>query len=103
MRGFPKHFNTKQDVENALALYPGEASRRLQRLIDERFNWFPTGQVGSVEAGVTDGTHKVVRQEDADETVTYTQLEWREDPKAKLFRLGFTVEEAQALIDGIDG
>lgn len=100
MRGFPRHLNTRQDVDNVLQSHPEQARQRLQGLIDERFNWFYDGELAETETGVTDDTHKVQTFED--ETtgeVRRFQMEWREDPNAKLFRLGLTVAEAKSLIE----
>lgn len=101
MRGFPKHLNTRQDVDNVLQSHPEQARQRLQAMVDERFNWFYDGELADGEAGVTDDTHKVETFED--ETtgeVRRYQMELREDPNATLFRLGLTVAEAESLIQG---
>ena len=119
MKGFPKYFNIKQDVLNTLAVYPKETKDYLKNLIDERFNWLPTeivkqdfvsdGKAASFDSAkkltkgdkeTIDATHRVTELKD-DKTQEITeryQEEYKEDPNCKLFRLGFTVEEAQTLI-----
>lgn len=100
MKGFPKFLNTKADYEYIKDNFPAEQWKpRWQNLLDERKNWFPTGQVESEEAGITDDTHKVVKYEDTSEgTTAYTQMELQDDPNSTLFRLGFTVEEVEAAL-----
>lgn len=46
-----------------------------------------------------DDTHKIVETEiSSDEPSVISQYEFRENPDAKLYKLGFTVEEVQQLI-----
>lgn len=102
MRGFPKRFNTRQDVTNALAVDPKQTAARLQQMLDHRHNWFITGELAQDEAGIKDDTHRVREDTDDDGTVvTRYQEEWREDPHAALFRLGLTVAEAEQLISEV--
>jgi len=159
MRGFPKWFNVKQDVLNALAEYPEETKAFLQRCLDERFSWLVTKklddgtpdkfaalkeyntaradiltehlakigkdldsvaslsavsgkgvmlegglekveEVAKFEEGAVDETSRVIeiRDDKTKEITERYQEEYMEDPNCKLFRLGFTVEEAQALV-----
>ena len=95
MRDFPKWLNTKQDYLNCLNLYPDETKKSLQELLDSRFNWFQTAILADNEQGITDETHKIVEFENE-----RSQYELLEDSNARIFQLGFTVEEVQALIGG---
>ncbi len=95
MRDFPKWLNTKQDYLNCLNLYPDETKKSLQVLLDSRFNWFQTAILADNEQGITDETHKIVEFENE-----RSQYELLEDSNARIFQLGFTVEEVQALIGG---
>jgi len=100
MKGFPKFFNTKQDVLNVITEYPAETKVFLQKCIDERFDWITIKKLETGESGVTDSTHRIQELKD-DRTQEITeryQEEYKEDPNCKLFRLGFTVEEAQNLV-----
>lgn len=161
MRGFPKWFNVKQDVLNALAEYPEETKAFLQKCLDERFSWLVTKKLddgnpeklaavqeynsaradtltehlekigkgldsvaslsavatmgkgiameeglekveesAKFEEGVVDEVSRVieVRDDKTKEITERYQEEYMEDPNCRLFRLGFTVEEAQALL-----
>jgi hypothetical protein len=120
MRGFPTYFNTKQDVLNVIAVYPVETKAFLKRCLDERFSWLPSktkkqeflvaGKKASFssaqkmakgEKSVIDATHRVVeiKDEATKEVTERYQEEYREDPNCQLFRLGFTVDEVEKLLD----
>ncbi len=93
MRGFPKHFNSKQDFMNCLELFPEETKAELQRLLDDRFVWVDTAILNGT-AGVVDSTHRVIESDDG-----LIQQELKEDTNAKLFRLGFTVSEVEEILN----
>ena len=102
MRGCPRTFATKQDYLNGIATYPEETKAELRRLIAGRFEYVPTGELADGEDGIVDDTHQVVTQQETDPETGKTvekriQLEMRESGNARLFRLGFTVEEAERL------
>jgi hypothetical protein len=96
MKGIPKHLAMKQDYLNIMGLFEkNEWGPRFQELIDNRYTWV---EVGPIEGeGVTDDTHKVSMGIIDGEEVP-VQLELQEDPNAKIFRLGFTVEEVNAYL-----
>jgi hypothetical protein len=100
MKGFPKHFNIKQDVLNCLLQYPEETKGFIKRCFDERQNWITTSKLDLLDAGVTDATHRISEcKDDATGVVVERyQEEFMDDPNCQLFRLGFTVEEAQNLL-----
>lgn len=97
MRGFPKHLNSKADYYYIKENFPASKWKpHWQQLLDERFGWFWTNDLESAEEGITDDTHKVVENKGTDGTTTYAQYELKENPDAKIFRIGFTVEEVEA-------
>ncbi len=103
MRGYPNHLNSKQDYLNMLELDREETVARLQRLRDDRFTWFQVGKLEEGDDGVTDDTHRVMEATESveggdDVTVRY-QYELREDQHSHFFLLGFTVDEANAIIN----
>lgn len=91
MRGFPKHFNSKQDVLNALQLFPEDTKAYIQTLIGARKLWV---QVEYVAPGVNDETHYTR----TDEAGNVYQMEYLDDPNGDIPRLGFTVEELEGLL-----
>lgn len=102
MKGFPKFFNVKQDVLNVIEEYPVEAKAFLQRCLDERIAWITTKKLESGEEGVIDATHRIqeIKDDRTQEVTERYQEEYKDDPGCKLFRLGFTVIEAQGLVEG---
>jgi len=100
MKGFPKNLNTKDDY-----LYIKEHFDRelwvpeFQKLLDTTSDWFFVKNLDKAEDGITDNTHKIVSSEDTStKEITYMQYELRENPTAKIFKLGFTKEEIANLI-----
>ena len=93
MRGFPKFFNTKADVLNSLALYPDETRAYIRTLLDNRKLWVQTEYAAP---GVNDETHYTR----TDESGNAYQMEYKDDPNGDIFRLGFTVPELEAIING---
>ena len=100
MRDFPKWLNTKQDYLNCLNLYPDETKKSLQELLDSRFSWFPVRELTEGETVAESNTYKVVESKDEETQETKRVLyELKEDEHARLFLLGFTVEEVNGLIN----
>lgn len=92
MRGFPKFLNTKQDYLNCLTMFPEETKKALQTLLDNRFNWF---DVAILEEDVTElAVNQRIIEADGEKMLQ----EEKEDPNARIFLLGFTVEEVEELI-----
>lgn len=89
MRGLPKFFNTKQDYLNCLSEFATETKAELQKLLDYRFSWFDVAILEDPATGIEDDTHRVIEN---------MQQEYREDPNARIFQLGFTVEEVEELL-----
>lgn len=92
MRGFPKFLNTKQDYLNCLTMFPEETKKALQTLLDNRFNWF---DVAILEEDVAElAVNQRIIETDGEKMLQ----EEKEDPNARIFLLGFTVEEVEELI-----
>lgn len=103
MRGCPRTFATKQDYLNGIKTYPEETKAALRRLIAGRFEFVQTAELADGEEGIEDESHQIVTSSETDSETGATvikriQLEKRESENAKLFRLGFTLEEAQKLV-----
>lgn len=102
MRGFPQFLATKQDFMNCLPMYPKETKRALRNLLADRFNWEVTKELSDKSKGKEDETHRILEQQrtnDDGEIETYfVQLEKKEDSNARMFQLGFTVDEIESLI-----
>lgn len=96
MRGYPSHLNSKQDYEYVLANFPREKwEKDLRAVLEGRMGWYPAGELAVGEDGVfIEGQKTVIESDDG----TRTQYEIRENPDAKIFRLGFTVKEVEAML-----
>ncbi|MDD4601728.1 MAG: hypothetical protein PHQ46_11860 [Negativicutes bacterium] len=98
MIGYPKKLNSKFDYEFIRENFPRERWEGAYRaLLDERLQWFCIGKINNGEDGAEDETHKIITTEQNDSTEKY-QYELREDPNCSLLRLGFTVEEVEAIL-----
>jgi hypothetical protein len=98
MRGFPKHLNTDEDVQACLQLFPEQTKQYLDALYQNRFAVKELKVLSDKETGVVDDLHEVVLREAADGTVKRVQLQKVEDPKARIFQLGLTKTEVEALV-----
>lgn len=63
MRGYPKHVNTRRDLEIAFELDPVRARGWVEAIIDTATGWHTTGHLADQSDGVTDDTHRVVDTE----------------------------------------
>ena len=102
MKGAPKNYNTRFDVEYCLEHYPAEAKAFLTQKLTEVKQWLVTGKLKDGESGKTSETHKVVEVQDTitKEVKERYQHEYKDDPNCKLFKLGFTVKEAEDVLAG---
>lgn len=102
MQGVPKYLNTKEDYEYLRQNFPAEVWRpKFESLLAERMQWFNTGALAEGVAGQTDATHKVV--EDAGTggaAATRYQYKLRDDANCLLYRLGYTAEEVEGMLEG---
>lgn len=100
MKGFPKNLNTKHDYDYVRANFPPEMwIPEYEMLLASRTVWLPTGEVVNEAAGIVDATHKVeIEQQSEKDEIKYVQYELKENPDAKIFRLGFSVEEVESIL-----
>lgn len=101
MKGLPKTLNSKQDYLYARDNLPADYWRpEFQHLLDSRFCWYFVENLPIGKEGINDDTHKVVENHgigEQEETI-YAQYELRENPNAKIFRIGFTVAEVEEIL-----
>ena len=102
MRGYPKHLNSKADVDYCLEHYPTETKKQLQGLLDKKEAWITTAKLADKEKGVTDDTHRIVEIKDdkTQEVIERYQEEFKVDPKSQIFSLGLTVEKVEEKVRG---
>lgn len=101
MRGFPKHLNSKQDFYNLINIYPKQTKEEAQKLLDNRIGWITTERLKDTKTGMINDTHRIdeIKDEEGNIVERY-QVEYKEDPNARMFQLGFTVAEVEAIING---
>lgn len=92
MRGFPKHFNTRADVDYCLREYPAEMKVRLQEWVDNSACW-EAKPLAAKDAEIEDTTHKVETSPDG----TKMQLSKVRDPYSKLAQLRISVADAEKM------
>ena len=101
--------STKQDfinnMEARIAYGDIDPLQDYRNLYIARLNWFNEVDgdgnpvtVESIEAGVTDDTHRVVPSQDAEGNDVFTQQELKLDPNALMFLKGFTLEEIEGIL-----
>lgn len=102
MQGYPRYINTKADIDYVIDNFPGDSrtTEFLQSLLTDRYGWYPVGKLVDGADGTTDDTHKVVDLETEPGITERWQYELRENPTARIFRMGLTVAEAEALLNG---
>ncbi len=101
MQGFPAALNTREDYEYVREHFPAEQWKpAYQALLDTASDWFFVKTLEEGEEAPEGDQYKIVKgQAISEETQPDTLYEFRENPDAKIFRIGFTkaeVEEALA-------
>lgn len=104
MRGFPGHMNTKRDFQNCMKTMPEETRAALRALLDARFVMAPVRKIGGGE-NLVPAPGQEIRHvclssgpDGADAAPEAWLYAPQEDPNAKIFQLGYTVAEVEALI-----
>lgn len=96
MIGFPLHLNTKHDYQFIHDHFPS-AKWQLpwQALLDTKDAWLMTDLLQDEQSGVEDVTHRIEAVDLPGGALEYYQYEFKEDPNALIFRLGFTAIEVE--------
>jgi len=101
MRGFSKVLNSRQDYENIVSDfgYTEKVKRAYQGLLNtaEKYEFDKELAAESDRTGPAP-EYKVMTQEE-EGTEKIVQFKLVDNPNGKIFRLGFTVEEVQEVID----
>lgn len=104
MRDFPKHLNTKDDYMYVLNHFSKEKVLPLfQNLLDTMKDWFFVRELGQQESVADTPTMKTIATENNEtKEITYAVYELQENPQCKLYRLGFSVEEVETIINKVE-
>ena len=101
MRGFPKVLNSRQDYENIISDfgYTAKVKRAYQGLLNtaEKYEFDKELAAESDRTGPAP-EYKVMTQEE-EGTEKIVQFKLVDNPNGKIFRLGFTIDEVQEVID----
>ncbi len=97
MKGFPVSLNTKEDYEYIRDKFPaGEWKPAYQALLDAASDWFFVKNLEEGEGAPAGDNYKIVKgQTMGEETQLDALYEFRVSPTAKIFQIGFTIEEVQ--------
>jgi hypothetical protein len=101
MKGYPKHLNTREDYEYVKAHFPKKYWQKDFKLLLDVMRWYPLGEYASDEGLVVDDTHKIDAQITGtgdEQKTTYLYSELRQDPNAKIFQIGYTIEEVEGIL-----
>ena len=98
MKGYPKRLSTKADYEYVRDHFPEKKWKRdWQALIDDETKWIADHAPMDSKSVVTESdTKKIIAAEDTGER---TLVEYKSDPQARLYRLGFTKQDVQKSLD----
>lgn len=94
MRGMPNTLNTKNDYMYIKNVAPASVWKpKFKALLDSATAMYPIGEVGGNGDWLNDDTYQVVEIDGK-----CYQYEKRINENAKLFRIGFTVEEVESIL-----
>lgn len=104
MKNFPKVLSTKADYLYIKEHFPPELwVPHFQALLDSKNAWRLAHQLKPGDVGKEDATHKVSESKFGCRDVMCVRFQYKfeENPKAKIFRLGFTVSEVESILHGV--
>ena len=102
MRGFPKALNTKDDYLYIKENFDKELWQpEYQNLLDTLSDWFFVRVLDTDEEAPEGDNYKVIENEQGEgeeKTTARSLYEYKENEHAKLFELGFTVDEVKKVL-----
>lgn len=102
INGMFNQLNTKEDYYLAMQLFePSRYVQIFQDLLDTRVMWVKDSELSDSESGVSDTTHKIVIVPQVGGGQKYYQYILQDDPEAKIYKLGFTLDEVRNIIDSV--
>jgi len=106
MLGKPRagHFATKKDFDHLKTTHPRECAAQLRQLMDGVHAWLQTGVLAPGQDGIEDATHMVSTAGGGmpGEVETRVQLEWKVDPNAMFFKMGWTMATAKKFLKEVE-
>jgi hypothetical protein len=102
MRGFPKVLNSRQDYENIISDfgYTAKVKRAYQGLLNtaEKYKFDKELAAESDRTG-TEPEYKVMNEQNEDGSEKIVQFKLVDNPNGKIFRLDFTIDEVEEVIE----
>ena len=98
MKGFPKTFNTKQDVLNCIDVFPEKTKAFLRNALAGYKDWVCTGIFENESDCIKNDTHDYSSQE-YDGKISWIQKEFMVVPGNIIDRLEFTTEEIKGFTE----
>lgn len=101
MQNFPKYSDilTHYDVEQLLKVYPNETKTFLKELTLDIYKWETADEIIQPEAGLEDVTHQLEPVWNNNVLIGYKQQTLVIDTNARLFRLGYTLEQVKTILN----
>lgn len=101
MKGYPKNLQTREDYEYVLANFSKDDWKQdFQNLLSTRWMSIYQHRMSDDEIVPDDIKHKVLYQTDEKTGIIYRELYYIiENPDAKIFKLGYTVEEVENILN----
>lgn len=100
MKRMPRHLNTKADYLYVRQNFPAaQWLPRWQELLDDRWMWQRLHNLAPSDPGIEDLTHGAQTETDEFGKERRYQTVLVEDPNARIFTLGFTVDEVTSAIE----
>lgn len=102
MKGFPKHLNSKTDVDIALAIDAEKTKSIISSMLAAEKDWFFSSRLASKDDGINDSTHKIVCEDSSVEESLkiWLQYELKDCPSSPLSRIGLSQAAAQKIVEG---
>src|SRR5690554_4948302 len=102
MIGFPKKLNSRKDYENIIKDfgYIKDVKRAYQGLLNTSKHYvFDRNLTSEEEPDGNEPEYKVLEEEQEDETMQRVQYKLIENTTGKIFKLGFTIDEVEEVIN----
>lgn len=103
MRGFPKHINTKADVDYLTAHpeFTDQMKTKLEVMSQDSKKWALVREVAVKEVVPISETVKVIEEKQSDGTIKQYLCELKDDPTCVLKRLGIEVTAVEVKVEEI--
>lgn len=85
---------TKEDYLYCIDIFPIETKAKIKQLLEDRYIWKSKSVLSSSTDAIIDDTHRTITLNN-----DLIQQEYIEDENALLFNIGFSVSEAESIVN----